>query len=338
MSRSYWTPEERMLNTIFPDSSVVRPERFQEWEEERTSIELFYTVARANWLDGTYFVKWKVGQPLGSLPSFAMLSITHNLLVESLALSLGLGHSPYFILGDDIVITNKKLRKRYIRELSSRAIPLSLHKSFEGRLSEFAGKTYVKGAIPFYTSDHNPVTWNSLLDWQRTTGIRIPWNNLPRPLKMKIERMAEEFLQSYCESGVPQRSRVIELARLSYELVLTCEILGLGTVVYPISDTSASAERIAGYFEYRETDSPTPEAVKHSGITILGNRYPVTLLDYRFADKDGYFQRFRPVQLPAWYKEKVRPCATDAAIRAALKSILSYPDSEGSFYASSSAE
>lgn len=331
ISDVYLSPEVRVLKAIFPSSPVDKKteRKFLKRKEERMSIELFYTVARANWLDGTYFVKWKVGQPLGSLPSFAMLAITHNLLVESLALSLGLGHSPYFILGDDIVITNKKLRKRYIRELSSRAIPLSLHKSFEGRLSEFAGKTYVKGSIPFYTSDHNPLTWESLFDWQRTTGIRIPWNKLPRPLRRKIERIAEAELSLYCGSGVPKRSRVVELAQLSYELVLTIEVRGRGTVLYPIDwDRSDVTERISGYFEYREDDSPTPEAVKHSGITLLGGSYPVTLLDYRFADKDGYFQRFRPVQLPAWYKAKVRPCATDAAIRAAVLSTLHYPSED----------
>jgi hypothetical protein len=340
LSSTYLTPEERMLRAIFSSSEEETSPKLSRWKEERTSIELFYDVARANWLDGSYFVKWKVGQPLGSLPSFAMLAITHNLLVESLAASLGLLHSPYFILGDDIVISNKKLRKRYIRELSSRAIPLSLHKSFEGRLSEFAGKTYVKGAVPFYTSDHNPLTWESLLDWQRTTGIRIPWTNLPRPLRRKIERIAVDelrFSQLYC-GRLPKYSRAIELAQSSYELVLTCEVLGRGTFLYPFGDRTVT-EWVSGYFEYRETDSPTPEAVKHSGITLLGGSYPVTLMGSRFADKDGWFQRYHPVQLPAWYKEKVRPCATDAAIRAACLGILHYPTEDDAWlHASDSTE
>jgi hypothetical protein len=282
-----------------------------------SSKKLFWKVTRALWDDGGLFQRWKVGQPLGSLPSFAMLAITHNLLVESMAASMGYLHSPYFILGDDIVITNKRLRRRYIRDLTSRSIPLSLHKSFEGRLSEFAGKTYVKGSLPFYTSDHNPVTWQSLFDWQRTTGIRIDWKYLPNPLRSKICNIIRQEFRPEPLS----RSRVVELANSAYDLALTCEVCGRGSHIYPIKDSEEWTKRIEGYFEYRETDNLIPDAVKHSGISLIGNRYPITLMSDRFAQKDGYFLRFRPVQLPDWYKDKVRPCTTDAVIRAAALSL-----------------
>lgn len=309
---------ERIINGLSEsfDSSSSREENAEFWN----SYSLFQTIARANWEDEGYFIKWKVGQPLGSLPSFAMLAITHNLLVESLALSLGLRHSPYVILGDDIVIFNKKLRLRYIRELASRAIPLSLHKSYEGRLSEFAGKTYVKNTVPFYCSDHNPVTWNSLLDWQRTTGIRIPWNNLPRPIRKRIEAMTQKEM---ADSNLnPSDKKVKRLAALSYDLVQSCEVYGRGSHIYQISDSAEMSERISRYFEYRITDSPIPDPVKHTGITIIGDGHPVVLMDGRFADKDGYFLRYRPVELPMWYKSKVRPCATDAAIQASIRSLI----------------
>jgi hypothetical protein len=283
-------------------------------EEYFKSLKLFLEVSRAHWEDNSYFQQWKVGQPLGSLPSFAMLSITHNLFVESLSASMGYSHSPYVILGDDIVIMNKKVRSRYIRELTSRGIPLSLHKSFEGRLSEFAGKTYVHGSLPFYTSDHNPVTWNSLFDWQRTTGIRIPWEYLPKAIRSKILNLTRRF---FCDREL-STSRTLELANSAYSIVQTCEVCGLGSHLYPISDSEEWTKRIEGYFEYRITDDLVPEAVKHSGITLIGNRYPITLMSSRFADKNGHFLRFRPVQLPDWYKAKVRPCTTDAAIAAAL--------------------
>jgi hypothetical protein len=279
------------------------------------SYDLFRTVARARWEDEGYLITWKVGQPLGSLPSFAILAITHNLLVESLAASLGYRHSPYFVLGDDIVITNKKLRLRYIRDLRSRGIPLSLHKSFEGRLSEFAGKTYVKNCVPFYCSDHNPVTWESLFDWQRTTGIRIPWDNLPKAIKGKVYHLVRSEI---CEKD-PSCRQVMKLARASYDLVLSCEITGRGSHIYQLSDSALLSELISGYFERRyNLDNPIPDAVKHTGITLIGSGHPVVLMNTRFADKDGYFLRYRPVKLPDWYKTKVRPCATSSAIRAAI--------------------
>lgn len=291
--------------------------------EERTSLDLFKTVASAKWEDEGYLHEWKVGQPLGSLPSFAMLAITHNLFVEALSAHLGLKHSPYVILGDDIVIFNERVRTRYIRELTSRAIPLSLHKSYEGRLSEFAGKTFVKGSVPFYCSDHAPITWESLLDWQRSTGIRIPWDNLPIEIKRKIKSLSRLCLE---KTGTehPSLGSVTELAISSYHLAQVCEVPGKGSHLYPEWDSADWTTRIVGYYSeyYSRDESPIPDAVKHTGIALLSNQFPVTLMGERYADKDGYFHRFRPVQLPNWYKDKFRPCATSVAIECALMALL----------------
>jgi hypothetical protein len=287
------------------------------------SLKLFQTISNAKWEDEGFLNGYKVGQPLGSLPSFALLAITHNLFLESLAAHLGLVHSPYFVLGDDVVITNRKLRSRYIRELTSRAIPLSLHKSYEGRLSEFAGKTFIKGCIPFYCSDHSPLTWESLFDWQRSTGIRIPWDHLPRAIQRRIKELARRCL---LDSGYEQPSRhhVTELAISSYHLTLECEVLGRGSHPYPLRDSAEQTDLTTDYyFEfYSRDESPQPEAVKHSGITLLAGRYPITLMGERFADHDGFFHRFRPVQLPDWYKEKFRPCATQVVLECAVKAML----------------
>jgi hypothetical protein len=309
--------ELRMLYALFSD------EKIKQLIEERDSLNLFKTVARSNWEDEGYLHKWKVGQPLGSLPSFAMLSITHNLLVESLSAHLGLIHSPYCILGDDIVIFNSKLRSRYIREMSSRAIPLSLHKSYEGRLSEFAGKTFIQGCVPFYCSDHAPVTWESLLDWQRSTGIRIPWDNLPSLIKRKIKKISRSILVDLGTEH-PSQSMVTELAISSYKLSQVCEVQGKGSHLYPEWDSEKWTERIVSYYSeyYSREETQLPDPVKHTGITVIGNSYPITLLSDRFADHDGYFVRYRPIQLPAWYKDKFRPCATTVAIECATRSIL----------------
>jgi hypothetical protein len=318
LSRMFSLKDEDLARSIFhikKESSFI-----DALEAERKfdkSYDLFKRIARARWEDEGYLIRWKVGQPLGSLPSFAMLAITHNLLVESLAAMLGLSHSPYVILGDDIVIMNKRLRSRYIRELSSRGIPLSLHKSYEGRLSEFAGKTFVRNCVPFYTSDHTPITWESLFDWQRSTGIRIPWVNVPRAIRRRIESLVRTYLRAY--GLTPSSKLVYQLANSSYDLVLSCEILGRGSHLYPIPDSAEWSERAVRYFEMRYThEDLIPDAVKHSGITLVGGCHPITLMSGEFADKDGYFLRFRPVELPAWYKAKVRPCATDAILKAAI--------------------
>jgi hypothetical protein len=286
-------------------------------DEEWTSIKLFHAVTKAPWEDQSYLVHWHVGQPLGSVTSFAMLSITHNILLEAMSLSLGLGHSPYVVLGDDVVVFNKKLRKKYIAVFNQRGIPLSLHKSYEGRLSEFAGKMFVSNCIPFYTTDHSPLTWNSLFDWQSKTGIRIPWKHLPMQLRRKVESCVKEALKNL-EGDFNTR----KLASLAYRHAQSNLVCGAGSIQFQDSGTIGRPEV---FFEYlASSEENPPAATLHTGITLIGNGHPVVLLNTKYAEKDGYFQRYRPVELPKWFKEKVRPCATDVAIRGGLSSVFGY--------------
>jgi hypothetical protein len=308
------SPEERLLRQIFGEKYLE--DLLEEFAER--SWTLFKHVSGANWIDDGYVDHWKVGQPLGSLPSFALLGITHNLYVEAMGCSLGLLHSPYVILGDDLVIFNAKLRKKYITEMTSRAIPLSLQKSYEGDLSEFAGKLYVKNCIPFHTSDHNPLTWQSLFDYQRSTGIGIPWKNLPGQLKRRYRKV----IANECKKdGLPSKA-VMQLVDSTYKLIRLCEVGALGSSQYPaIPDNWVNSGVIASFFEaIGKEDNLTPEAKPHSGITVLDGS-PVKLLSDRYANKDGWFLRFRPVELPSWYKAKFRPCSTDKAILAAYAAL-----------------
>lgn len=283
-------------------------------DQEMKSLDLFKTVASARWEDEGFLNVWKVGQPLGSLPSFAMLGLTHIFFTETLAFSLGLGHSPYIILGDDIVIFNKKLRQAYIKQMHRRRIPLSLHKSYDGNLSEFAGKIFIKNNIPFYCSDHNVITWPSLFDWQRATGIKIPYSHLPQNIKRRIEQRIKTHL------GAQGDVNLRKVASQAYYHAQSCIVFGKGSLQFEIKPEVKPEV----FFEtlYRAEEDLLPDATLHTGITLLGNRHPVVLMNPQFADHDGYFHRYRPVRLPNWYKEKYRPCATDDAILAGLASYM----------------
>lgn len=284
-------------------------------ETEARSLSLFETVASAKWEDEGYLNEWTVGQPLGSLPSFAMLGLTHVFFTESLAFSLGLGHSPFIILGDDIVIFNKKLRKAYIRVMNRYKVPLSLHKSYERNLSEFAGKMYIKNCVPFYCSDHSTMTWESLFDWQRATGIKIPYEHLPKNIKRRLERCVNSCGRSEITS-----ENLSQMASLAYSHAQACLVYGRGSLQFDIKQ-DVKPELFFEYL-YKVEDKQLPDDVCHTGITILGNGHPVVLMNSRFADHNGYFHRYRPVQLPQWYKNKYRPCATDDAINAGLASVV----------------
>lgn len=273
----------------------------------KRSYHLFLDCCQSYWYNDGYYSLWTVGQPLGTLPSFDLLGITHNLLLEGLSFSLGLLHSPYAILGDDLLVFNKKLRKHYIRFMNSVGMPLSLQKSYEGNLVEFAGKTFIRNQVPAYTSDQYAITWNSLFDYQRSTGVRIPWTRLPRYLKRKVEK-------TLVTAGLP-----VDDSRPSYELAQLCLLHPRGSLDHLTNHKTI--DRVAAWFvEIDKDPDPYPDPYQSSGIVLIAGR-PVTYGDYGYSNKDGHLLRYRKVQLPQWFKDKVRPCATDKAILAAARVI-----------------
>ena len=192
------------------------------------SLRQFEILLELPWWNGDFDSYWTKGQPLGTLPSFGILAITHNAILEAMSFYLGYKHSPYVVLGDDLLIFDKKLADLYISCMQIEGIPLSLHKSYSGRLVEFAGRIYIRNQHPWYTSDHSVVTMTSLFDYQRSTGIRIPFANLPSNIRKQLGRLCSTpdhaqkayDLVSYAETGqnLPQRLSVerglIEFFRL----------------------------------------------------------------------------------------------------------------------------
>jgi len=77
-------------------------------------------------------VKYAVGQPMGAYSSWAMLALTHHVLVRVSALRAGkdpASFSDYAVLGDDIVISDDATAEEYLRLLSYLGVGISLHKS-----------------------------------------------------------------------------------------------------------------------------------------------------------------------------------------------------------------
>jgi hypothetical protein len=272
------------------------------------SWDLFVECSRARWNNDGILSSWTVGQPLGCLPSFMVLAMTHNLYSESLAFSYGYGHSPYTILGDDICICNKKLRQKYILDLQRRGIPLSLHKSYQGNLCEFAGKVYVKNRVPFHCSDQGPIGFQNLFDWQRATGITIPFSHLPVQVRRRLYQTMESF-------GVKDRSALPVVYTLG-------QLVSVGTTRLHL-DSDIERTLLTSYFEnyYVLSDKDTqPDPNMQSGIVVISG-HPITYLDYGYAEKHGYKQRFREVGLPDWYKRKFRPVSTDRIVQCATLAV-----------------
>lgn len=75
-------------------------------------------------------LNYSVGQPMGAYSSWAAFTITHHLLVQFCAKLEGFDNfSDYILLGDDIVIKNDKVAKRYIEWTNCQGVEISLHKT-----------------------------------------------------------------------------------------------------------------------------------------------------------------------------------------------------------------
>jgi len=94
-------------------------------------------------------VKYEVGQPMGAYSSWAMLAITHHVLVQYAAWKAG--HRSWFtwyaVLGDDVVIADRNVAVQYTSVMSELGVKIGFHKSIisdNGSL-EFAKRFYYKG-------------------------------------------------------------------------------------------------------------------------------------------------------------------------------------------------
>jgi len=113
-------------------------------------VERSYEV-KHKYLRDVKSVKYSVGQPMGALSSWAMLAFTHHLIVQFAAIPLTHGKSlfkGYCVLGDDLVIYNHIVAKRYHKIISEMGVECNLAKSImspTGDGLEFAKRTFYRG-------------------------------------------------------------------------------------------------------------------------------------------------------------------------------------------------
>jgi len=124
-------------------------------------------------------LNYSVGQPMGAYSSWAAFSLTHHLVVAWAAHLCGLSNfKDYIILGDDIVIKNNIVARKYITLMTRWGVDISKHKThmssntyeFCKRWIRLSGKRYIelsglplKGILLNYKS--SKVVYSILLDY-----------------------------------------------------------------------------------------------------------------------------------------------------------------------------
>jgi hypothetical protein len=105
-------------------------------------------------------IKYSVGQPMGAYSSWAMLALTHHIIVQLASQRAGYKKefSHYAVLGDDIVIQNDKVAKHYLDIMETLGVCINPTKSVVSTdLLEFAKRLRTR------TSDISPVGPGAIL-------------------------------------------------------------------------------------------------------------------------------------------------------------------------------
>jgi hypothetical protein len=135
--------------------------------------------------DHSSTVYYSVGQPMGALSSWAMLALTHHMIIQFCAYRIGYeGWFPYYaVLGDDVVIANDNVAREYLSIVTRLGVKISIAKTLVGQdLSlEFAKRFILNGtdvsplsAKEFITSvSHASALLGFVLKGMRLVPLRL---------------------------------------------------------------------------------------------------------------------------------------------------------------------
>jgi hypothetical protein len=157
-------------------------------------------------------LRYAQGQPMGAYSSWAMLALTHHAMVQWAAKLEGFEgwFDLYAVLGDDIVIANDRVAKKYVQICGWFGVEIGLAKSLisTGHTCEFAKKLFFKGEdcsglpLKFWAASQiNMSVVSMLLAWYphrslanfvRAIGVGFKgsssldktWDTLPRRLRV----------------------------------------------------------------------------------------------------------------------------------------------------------
>jgi len=103
------------------------------WKDILSNIEWYY--------EGQ-FIKYSVGQPMGAYSSWAMLALTHHVIIRCAALKCGISDfTNYLVLGDDVVIADDNVSIEYLKIMKDLGLEINLSKSMISKNGcEFAKK------------------------------------------------------------------------------------------------------------------------------------------------------------------------------------------------------
>lgn len=99
-------------------------------------------LADRKWWSDIGYIRYSVGQPMGAYSSWALLAVTHHMIVQEAAYAVGYRRwfTNYALLGDDIIIAEKSVADAYCSIMSTLGVEINMGKSVIGNngFCEFA--------------------------------------------------------------------------------------------------------------------------------------------------------------------------------------------------------
>jgi hypothetical protein len=102
--------------------------------------------------EGKSRIRYKTGQPMGALSSWGMLALTHHLIIQCCAYQIykkKVWFRKYLVLGDDVVILDKRVADEYLLMMKILDVGINLSKSL------FSMKGFAEFAKKFVCPDFN---------------------------------------------------------------------------------------------------------------------------------------------------------------------------------------
>jgi len=105
-------------------------------------------LSREWYLEGR-LIRYEVGQPMGAYSSFALLALTHHVIVHIAAFRAGCHPSKiiYMVLGDDGAMAHDKVAVSYRKIFSILGMEINPIKGYDGTVLEFAKQLYLVNNI-----------------------------------------------------------------------------------------------------------------------------------------------------------------------------------------------
>jgi hypothetical protein len=139
------------------------------------------------------YLNYAVGQPMGALSSWAMLALTHHMIMQYCSWSLDPSskqwETRYEVLGDDIVIFSKDLANKYLYVMDKIGVPINERKSVVSEhrpVVEFAKRTWYNGSV-------SPLPWKMFMNQDTFKGRISTAISLFRKEKSFLDRPIAVF-------------------------------------------------------------------------------------------------------------------------------------------------